>query len=161
MLNNPANFIALILAFGVLCNFWLAAREIAIQISLRRNGIVGEASIIRKGRSRLGRNSSPWITYKFFDPNSGRHFQHTAYVGYRNYSQWQVDNAINIIMLGHNPHLSRLADDSLHGLMFFSAGAICLIFPIYFFGWGSLLVSLLFILGVFVINWLWINFRPV
>ncbi|MBX3085843.1 MAG: hypothetical protein KF716_29665 [Anaerolineae bacterium] len=161
ILRHPEDYLVLVFVLAPLANLLFVAREAAVQFSLRQKGLVGEAMILQKRRVR-GRNGTSYhILYQFYDPNSERYFQHAESVSRQHFLRWNVDDVVRIVMLSDNPHVSRLVDDVTHPYAFFVVAIISPIFPIYFFGWGSLpIVFLIFAIG-FTSFLLWINLRPI
>jgi hypothetical protein len=159
-LSDPLTLFALILVVGIFANFILVSREAAIQFSLRRNGVVGNAQIVKRYKRGSGRGGpSYWITYEFVAFTTGEKYRRDEMVSFANYRQWQIGDNVHTVVLRNNPRISRLSDDKVRAFTLFGAGAVSLAFPVYFFGISSLLIVFIICLIIFCANLLRINLR--
>ncbi len=159
ILSNPAVLLILALSAGIIGLFMLVSREVAVQLSLWRKGIEGEAQVIRQ-RTRGGSDGPTyWIKYEFTDYSTSKIYRREDTVSLAHYCQWTNGEIVRTVLLPHNPRISRLADDRLRPLSIFGSGAISLVFPVYIFGISSVLVIFIACFIVFCANLLWINLR--
>jgi len=157
--DNPLTLFALLLTLGVLATYILASREAAIQLSLKRKGIVGEAEVVRV-RKRGGKQGPTfWVTYEFVEFVTGRIYRREEIVSMTHYYQWQKGATVHTVVLPNNPRISRLIGDKVHIITYFGSGVICLIFPVYFLGLGSLPGIMALCAIAFSANLLWVNLR--
>src|SRR5258708_29254618 len=139
LLTDPITLFVLILTVGIVGNFVLVSREAAIQLSLRRYGIAGEAKIVKQHKRHARSGPSFWITYEFVEFTTSQTYRREASVSLAHYHQWKIGDTVRTVVLAHNPRISRLADDKVYIVSLFGAGAISLVFPVYFFGIRSIL----------------------